>query len=108
MNEIEKAAQEKYPVNHDLPIMSKIGLNYSAHQGFIEGAEWQQEQNLLMHEKQKDKLVFESLHKTYEANKYSLAIAFGDWLRYESVCFPEHKDKSIEELLEIYKKEKAL
>jgi len=29
---------------------------------------------------------------------------FGDWLKYESVCFPEHKDKSIEELLEIYKK----
>jgi len=69
MNEIEKAAQEKYPVNHDLPIMSKIGLNYSAHQGFIEGAEWQQEQNLLMHEKQKDKLVFESLRKTYEKKR---------------------------------------
>lgn len=31
---------------------------------------------------------------------------FGDWLKYESVCFPEHKDKSIEELLEIYKNEK--
>lgn len=29
---------------------------------------------------------------------------FGDWIKYESVCFPEHKDKSIEELLEIYKK----
>jgi len=44
------------------------------------------------------------LRKTYEKVKENFAIAFGDWLRYESVCFPEHKDKSIEELLEIYKK----
>jgi hypothetical protein len=36
------------------------------------------------------------------------AIGFADWIRYESVCFPEHKDKSIEELLEIYKKENKL
>jgi len=104
MNEIEKAAQEKYPVNHDLPIMSKIGLNYSAHQGFIEGAKWQLKQDLLLHEKEKDKLVFESLKKHYENAKDELAKKFGDWIKYESVCFPEHKDKSIEELLEIYKK----
>ena len=100
----EQAAQKRYPVNHDLPIMEKIGLNYAMHNGFIEGAKWQLKQDLLLHEKEKDKLVFESLRKTYEANKYSLAIAFGDWIKYESVCFPEHKDKSIEELLEIYKK----
>ena len=72
------------------------------------GAKWQQEQNLLMHEMQKDKLVFESLRKTYEKQKENFAVGFADWITHESVCFPEHKDKSIEELLEIYKKEKAL
>lgn len=36
--------------------------------------------------------------------KEDFAVGFADWLRYESVCLPEHKDKSIEELLEIYKK----
>jgi len=80
MKQIEEAAQKKYPVNHDLPVMSKIGLNYAAHEGFIEGAKW--------------------MRKKSEA----FTIAFSDWLKYESVCFPEHKDKSIKELLEIYKK----
>ena len=53
-------------------------------QGVTEGAKW--------------------MRKKAEA----FTLGFADWLKYESVCFPEHKDKSIEELLEIYKKEKTL
>jgi len=40
-----------------------------------------------------------SLEESAEKIAENFAIAFGDWLKYESVCFPEHKDKSIEELL---------
>jgi hypothetical protein len=96
--------EEKCNYKPNLSNQQDLLVVSSIQEGILIGSDWQQEQDLLMHEKQKDKLVFESLHKTYEANKYSLAIAFGDWLKYESVCFPEHKDKSIEELLEIYKK----
>ncbi len=78
--EIEEAAQKIYPVNHNLPIIDRIGLNYASHQGLIEGAKW--------------------MRKKAEA----FTLQFADWLKYESPCFPEHKDKSIEELLEIYKK----
>ena len=47
----------------------------------------------------------EKLNDTWSSEKSDeFAKNFGDWLKYESVCFPEHKDKSIEELLEIYKK----
>lgn len=38
--EIEEAAQKIYPVNHNLPIIDRIGLNYASHQGLIEGAKW--------------------------------------------------------------------
>lgn len=50
----------------------------------------------------------EKLNENKQRKSDEFAKNFGDWLKYESCCFPEHKDKSIEELLEIYKKEKAL
>jgi len=46
----------------------------------------------------------EKLNKNKQRKSDEFAKNFGDWLKYESCCFPEHKDKSIEELFEIYKK----
>jgi len=45
METLEEAAQGKYPVNYNLPIFDQVGLNYAAHQGFIEGAKWQMERS---------------------------------------------------------------
>ncbi len=42
---VEEVAQLKYPINNNLSVIDRIGLNYTAHHGFIEGAKWQQERS---------------------------------------------------------------
>ena len=41
---LEEAAQKRFPINHNLSILERMGLNSAANMGFIEGAKWQQEQ----------------------------------------------------------------
>lgn len=41
---LEEVAQKRFPINHNLSILEKMGLNSAANMGFIEGAKWQQEQ----------------------------------------------------------------
>ena len=40
---LEEAAQKRFPINHNLSILERMGLNSAANMGFIEGAKWQQE-----------------------------------------------------------------
>ena len=42
---LEEAAQKRFPIDHNLSILERIGLNSAANMGFIEGAKWQQEQD---------------------------------------------------------------
>lgn len=39
----EEAAQKRFPINHNLSILERVGLNSAANMGFIEGAKWQAE-----------------------------------------------------------------
>mgnify|MGYP003609468632 CR=1 FL=1 len=39
---LEEAAQKRFPINHNLSILERMGLNSAANMGFIEGAKWQQ------------------------------------------------------------------
>ena len=40
---LEEAAQKRFPINHNLSILERMGLNSAANMGFIEGAKWQAE-----------------------------------------------------------------
>ena len=42
---LEEAAQKRFPINHNLSILERIGLNSASNMGFIEGAKWQQERS---------------------------------------------------------------
>ena len=42
---LEEAAQKRFPIDHNLSILERIGLNSAANMGFIEGAKWQQERS---------------------------------------------------------------
>lgn len=39
--EMEEVAQKKYPITNQGDFISRFGLNFVAHNAFIEGAEWQ-------------------------------------------------------------------
>ena len=41
---LEEVAQKRFPINYNLSILERTGLNSAANMGFIEGAKWQQEQ----------------------------------------------------------------
>ena len=40
---LEEAAQKRFPINHNLSILERMGLNSAANMGFIEGAKWQEQ-----------------------------------------------------------------
>jgi hypothetical protein len=40
---LEEVAQKRFPINHNLSILERMGLNSAANMGFIEGAKWQAE-----------------------------------------------------------------
>ena len=40
---LEEAAQKRFPINYNLSILERVGLNSAANMGFIEGAKWQAE-----------------------------------------------------------------
>ena len=42
---LEEAAQKRFPINHNLSILERMGLNSAANMGFIEGAKWQAERS---------------------------------------------------------------
>ena len=59
---LEEAAQERFPVNESDDIFEKYGLNYASHNGFIEGAKWQEEQF---------KEIIDGLQEKYDENGYN-------------------------------------
>ena len=66
---LEEAAQKRFPINHNLSILERMGLNSAANMGFIEGAKWQQERSYS--EEEVLKLLIIKEENTKDSTKYN-------------------------------------
>jgi 3-methyladenine DNA glycosylase AlkC len=85
---LEEAAQKRFPVNYNLSIIERAGLNSAANMGFIEGAKYQQEQDKNKYSEEDVENILIEYVKTNPTKPYRVVSWFKQlkrnkiWVRY--------------------------